>query len=134
MKTNNLKGLILFEKDGQGDLSELLYDPILKIFDPNSKQEFKKSLDTILFSLNLDNIVIKKRLRINLFKLIATLIVCGKEEWSTNSLLFVQEILLTFNPKDSLGIKNFIDLDNKRLLPWSEVFGDGGIKTEIFYL
>ena len=63
MELYDLKGSIFFEKDGEKEgLSEILYDPILKIFNLEDNDDFNSGLSSILFLMTWDNIIIKKKL------------------------------------------------------------------------
>jgi hypothetical protein len=42
---------------------------------------------------------------------------------------FFQAIVLSCNLKNSFGIKNFIDFDNKKILYWKEVFKEAGVEA-----
>lgn len=135
MELEDLKGNIFFEKDNEeGHLSELLYEPILKIFEPQSGEDFSWALAMMLFLLSWDNVIISKKLRIEFFQLLGNLVVYGEENWADNSFSFIQEILITFNPENPFGTKNFIDLKNKKIISWNEVFNEAGIKINFnFY-
>ena|GEM_PF-4784135 len=130
MELYDLKGSIFFEKDGEKEgLSEILYDPILKIFNLEDNDDFNSGLSSILFLMTWDNIIIKKKLRIEIFQFLANLVCYGNENFRMMGFSFFQAIALSCNLKNSFGIKNFIDFDNKKILYWKEVFKEAGVEA-----
>ena len=130
MEFYDLKGNIFFEKDDKdGNLSELLYDPILKIFNLEDNDDFNSGLSSIMFLMTWDNIIIKKNLRIEFFQFLSNLIFYGNGNCRMMGFSFFQAIVLSCNLKNSFGIKNFIDLNNKKILHWEEVFKEAGVEA-----
>jgi hypothetical protein len=129
MKISDLKGKIFFEKDKEGDLSQLLYGPILDILNSQTKEDFGRAIAVFLFLMTWDNIVICKKLRSRIILYLSDIVFNHEEEeWSRISSSFFNAVIFSSAAENPFGIKDFIDYQNNKNLSWKDIFKEVGLE------